>query len=392
MSAPVLQEDRAERRRSGYIPSLDGWRAFAILGVMWTHDLTWHLAGHSLEPLQNAGGSGVDLFFAISGILITTRILEEESIRGYFDVKKFYIRRIFRIQPAAWLYLAVIGVLMAAGVVHILWRHWLGALGMYENFIYDGPANDYQGFFVGHFWSLAVEEHFYILLSLFLLFVKRGRTALLAWTFLGLFAFRVYAGEHGYLTYSAWRKTQYALPALVYGACFASALRSGNFRRWAEQYLRPWIVFAVTIAVVAGREVLNHALWPSPSDFHLSSIANSIGILRLFFFAIWIVSTMLHGGSLATRFLEWTPLRWIGRVSYSLYLWQVLFFFRISPRVGVTWPVLVALSGRPAKYIAAFGTAALSYYFVEKPFMRIGHRLAPPATPGRSELAENERR
>lgn len=105
-------------------------------------------------------------------------------------------------------------------------------------------------------------------------------------------------------------------------------------------------------------------------------------------FAFWVVATMLHGSSLSTRILEWMPLRWIGRVSYSLYLWHILFFSWAVPVVQVTQPALAALSGRPAKYIAAFAAAALSYYFVEKPFMRIGHRLAPPATPGRPELAE----
>jgi len=136
---------------------------------MLVHEVRGTLAGHSLAPYQDIGGYGVDLFFAISGILITTRILEEESICGFFDIKKFYIRRFFRIQPAAWLYLAVIACLTAAGFLHIYWRHWFGALGMYENFIYEGTQNDYHGFFVGHFWSLAVEEHFYILLSVFLL-------------------------------------------------------------------------------------------------------------------------------------------------------------------------------------------------------------------------------
>lgn len=67
----------------------------------------------------------------------------------------------------------------------------------------------------------------------------------------------------------------------------------------------------------------------------------------------------------------------------------MLFFFRHTPEVRVTFKLLLALSGRPAKYIAAFAAAALSYYFVEEPLMRLGHRLAPPATPGRPELVNN---
>ena len=355
---------------------------------MWIHELPGSLFGHSLLPYQQIGGLGVYLFFAISGILITTRILEEESLCGFFDIKRFYIRRIFRIQPAAWLYLAVIACLLAAGAITTQWRHWFGALGMYENFLYVGPTYDYQGFFVGHFWTLAVEEHFYILLSLFLLFVKRTRLASLVLVFLGLMAFRVYAAKHGHWNESLLRRTYYQLPTLLYGAGFAVALRKQDFRRWAERYLRPWIVIALTIAIMVGTEVTDHFLKPSPGDFHPSTFLGSFNFLRLYMFAVWIVSTMLHPNALSTRFLEWAPLRWIGRLSYSLYLWHVLFFFRVSPRVGVTLPVLLALSGRPVKYLAAFAAAALSYYLVERPLMRLGHRLAPPATPGRADLVE----
>jgi peptidoglycan/LPS O-acetylase OafA/YrhL len=355
---------------------------------MWTHEVEWKIAGHSFRKLQNIGGLGVTLFFAISGILITTRILEEESICGFFDIKKFYIRRIFRIQPAAWLYLAVVAILIASGSIAMLWRHWFAALGMYENFLYQGPAFDYQGFFVGHFWSLAVEEHFYILLSLFLLLVKRNRLPILVCVFIALYFFRDYATDHGVFTAATERRTYYQLPVLVYGACFAVALRKQAWRSLAERYLQPWVAFAVSAVVFFGKPVVHHMLWRTPFDIYPSAFVSMFGFLSVFMFAVWIVSTMLHPNSLSTRILELRPMRWVGRLSYSLYLWHVLFFFRVLPTVHVSLPLLLALSGRPAKFIAAFSMAALSYYLVEKPCMRLGHRLAPPATPGRPELVE----
>jgi len=78
----------------------------------------------------------------------------------------------------------------------------------------------------------------------------------------------------------------------------------------------------------------------------------------------------------------------VGRISYSLYLWHVLFFFRVAPGTDITNPLLLALSGRMVKFIVAFLVAVLSYYFIEKPMVRLGHRLAPAASPGRPELAD----
>jgi peptidoglycan/LPS O-acetylase OafA/YrhL len=86
--------------------------------------------------------------------------------------------------------------------------------------------------------------------------------------------------------------------------------------------------------------------------------------------------------------LETNVFRFIGRISYSLYLWHILFFFRIDPSTDVANRVMLALSGRPTKQIVALLVATLSYYFIEKPMVRLGHRLAPAASPGRPELAD----
>lgn len=162
--------------RTGYLPSLDGWRALAIVGVLFAHDLPWSIWGFSNGLLLALGGFGVNLFFAISGILITTRILEEERACGAFNIKGFYVRRICRIQPAAMAYLGVIGLLMLFRVIEGRWSYWLAGLLMYENFVWH-PSTVPFSLYEGHFWSLAVEEHFYILLSVILFFVLRRRLA-----------------------------------------------------------------------------------------------------------------------------------------------------------------------------------------------------------------------
>jgi len=96
---------------------------------------------------------------------------------------------------------------------------------------------------------------------------------------------------------------------------------------------------------------------------------------------------MLHPRSLTTRFLETAPMRFLGRFSYSIYLWHVLFFSLRDIGSTITSPTLRFVSGQPWRYIATLAAASLSYYFVEKPLIRLGHRLAPPATPGHADLA-----
>lgn len=377
------------KRATGYLPSLDGWRAVAILGVLVSHDLPWSIAGHSNAGLKGFGGTGVQLFFAISGVLITTRILEEESLAGSFNIKSFYIRRLFRIQPAALGYLTVTGLLIAAGVIHDYWTFWLAALFLYENYAYRGLTVDPRSYFSGHFWTLAVEEHFYLLLSLFLYCIKRYRLAILVALYIVLVAAEQYAESHGLVPPIVQRRTQWQLHSLVFPAAFAVALRRPAVLDWTKRLLTPWRAFAFWFAVVVVHRIVVHRLRPGVSAFGGPWLLNELYFFGEIFFTLMVVATMLHAHSWSTRVLESAPLRFIGKISYSLYLWHVLFFSRIAPEAHVTNRVLVALSGRPAKYFAALCAALLSYYLLEKPMMRLGHRLAPPMLPGRPELLES---
>lgn len=150
----------------------------AILGVMLAHDARRVIHGYSTDYYQGMGGYGVELFFSISGILISWRILQDEAKTGHFSLKAFYIRRFFRIQPPQWVYLAVVGLLMAGHVLLAKWKYWWGALFLYENFLWHNLDRAHvvpASYLVGHFWTLAVEEHFYLLISLFFFAVKRRR-------------------------------------------------------------------------------------------------------------------------------------------------------------------------------------------------------------------------
>lgn len=354
---------------------------------MLTHDMPWTIGRYTTARYKGFGGAGVELFFAISGLLITTRILEEEKLRGHFDLRGFYIRRLLRIQPAAYMYLAVIGLLMLAGILHQPWIYWWGAVGFFENFLYKGLPHLPECFFVGHFWSLAVEEHFYVLLSLFLFFVRRRRVFWLGAVTFVLFAINHYAQTRDlYDPLVTGRRTYWELMYLTLPATMALALQFEWVGDLVRKWLHPWVAALYTAALVLLHRWIHSR--HHPHAFTLFGFASETGFMTFYCFAVWVLSTMTHGESMATRVLELRPLRWIGRISYSLYLWHVLFFFRAEPATGVTNPVLVALSGRVVKFIAAFAVATASYYLLEKPCMRLGHRLAPPGTPGRPELAD----
>ena len=149
-----------------HVRTLDGWRAVAILLVMANHvgASVREVLPERLRPvlneqvLINLGFLGVHVFFGISGFLITRRLVDETRRNGRISLRAFYLRRAFRILPAAWLFLSVMGVLAIARVLPISRAHWLAALLGYANYTYGE-----RSWYLGHFWSLAVEEHFYLL-------------------------------------------------------------------------------------------------------------------------------------------------------------------------------------------------------------------------------------
>jgi peptidoglycan/LPS O-acetylase OafA/YrhL len=374
-----------QQQKSGYLPGLDGWRAFAILGIMMSHDRPWSLFGHSDVSWKGYGGYGVDLFFAISGVLICTRILEEEALIGQFRIGRFYIRRFFRIQPAAFAYLSLIAVLILLGTVHEHWHFWFGGLFLYQNFLFHTQNRQMimDGYFTGHFWTLAVEEHFYILLSLFLLFVKKRRILVLAIMLALVHIGQAIAVNHGlYSLDVSTRRSYWVLHLLFFPAEMALLLRVAPIQAAARKYLTPWLAILGTCTLTA-LKALHHVgiaqIWTT------ATLATFLGPLS-YLLGLWVIATMLHPQSWTTRFLELKPLRFVGRLSYSIYVWHLLFFCAGEVGTNITSPTLIFLGRRPICYIGIITTAMLSYFLIEKPLIRYGHRIAPPSTPGHADL------
>src|SRR5579871_4680695 len=131
------------------IPQLDGWRGIAILLVLVSHLMRW-----CCPWAFKIGGRGVGIFFVLSGYLITSRLLRENECSARISLRRFYIKRFFRLMPCAWLYLIFLAVL---GVLQPL--EMAGCLFFFRGALPSTPTH----ILTGHFWSLSIEEDFYLL-------------------------------------------------------------------------------------------------------------------------------------------------------------------------------------------------------------------------------------
>jgi peptidoglycan/LPS O-acetylase OafA/YrhL len=357
MSDPAL-------KLSGYLPTLDGWRALSIGLVIMHHSqiqLTVPLIGPLLQSLARFGEVGVELFFAISGLLVCTRLLEEESKSGQISVKGFYIRRFFRILPAAIFYLLMIAILAAFRVIPVFPIDWFAALFFFRNyamlFEYLNHSPLALHWYTGHFWSLSMEEHFYLVLPAVLVAFKRSRRWVLAGMAISVALWRMVLAHVMHHDYLFNFRTDTHVDALLIPAMIALALYPLARKQVARRYIPVW---SFPVLVVMELLFLTTRV---PCFFTLQAI-----VLPLL-----ILSTVLHPNTVQGRILGSKPLRWIGWISYSLYLWQQLFFgvnFAASP------PGLALLRKSPLNLVALLVCATVSYYAIEKPFIRLGHKLA----------------
>ena len=356
------------RERAGYLPTLEGWRAIAVFMVVFYHDALHGIGAFNTGWLQEHGVLGVDIFFGISGLLICSRLLEEEQAAGAIRLGKFYVRRACRILPAALLYLLILAILGVTSVLPVLPKEWFAALFFYRNYTRFSVTGAHINWFTAHFWSLSLEEHFYLILPSILVFVpKRWRLAMLGALVAGVTAWRIYRLQwQGRPLMFLIQHTDTRLDALLIPAMLAIVLARPEGRAWLKKICRLWFIPAAVLFALL--------TWNRAPLLTLS--------LQSALIPLMLMGTLLFPGGIFARILEWPAIRWLGRISYSLYLWQSMFF------VGRFFPgyrPLGWMQGFPGRWAMLLGCATLSYYLVERPMVRLGHRLAPPATPGRPE-------
>lgn len=364
---------------SPHIPTLDGWRALAILLVLLGHGrdeiahaaAAWHL---QVQLPREIGSFGVQIFFALSGYLITTNLLEEEAWRQRASLHSFYLRRIFRILPAAFAYLLVVGLLATMGVLDVTPWRWLATLFLLSNYT-EAPGTWY----LGHFWSLAIEEHFYLLWPLmFIVLARNGRRFLfVVLAFLAVCAWRVIAFKYR-LTWTSsaifWGRTDLQVDGILCGVAWALLRRLTPAQAGLDALLRNAFTLPAVAVVVALLD------WWAMGGWKSAFAAIS---LRSVLLPLLILATVVRPGATAGRLLESRPMRLLGKVSYSLYLWQQLFLVWDVARVRALAP----LQSFPLGIACALACACASYVLVERPMIAVGrnwlrsHARAPILAP-----------
>jgi peptidoglycan/LPS O-acetylase OafA/YrhL len=278
------------------------------------------------------GNLGVRVFFLISGFLITSLLLKEDTIH----LRQFYVRRFARIMPAYWLYLTAIVLLIPTGAVIARYRDFLPSFFYLTDYVPVGLA-------LGATWSLSVEEQFYLLWPSVLRLGKRRAVIACAMVLVLAPAFRVLSDLAVWPT-----NPRYAFESVcdaLASGCLLAMLRD---RLWAIPAYRRLIPYALALPVV-----VLLALAVSPSQLLMSAIGVTALNLSI---AVAMDHLMRRPYSVAGRCLNSRPFVWVGALSYSLYLWQ-------QPFGSTRLPFSL-------KLIGTLMCACASFYLIESPLRK----------------------
>lgn len=324
----LLRYSRAMR----YIPALDGVRALAIFLV---------LAVHAGAPWANGGFFGVDVFFVLSGYLITQILVAEHDRSGQIDLRRFYIRRLRRLWPAMLTMLAVF-LLVAPWLFenHSMWVHTRDSI---MAAVYMADYSRTLGIVPGtidHLWSLSVEEHFYLvwpLLLLGLLQLPRNWTiAALAGLVAAATIWRIVNIDD--IGWMAYHRFDTHASGLFLGCLI------GLVKLRLPGYFALLGLAGLAWAVAFG--YVSHSETTLASGFTFAELSTAL-----------IVAAQ-------PKWLGAPPLAWLGRMSYGLYLWHFM-FNRIASDAGFDWSLRLLCMA-----VGGTACAALSYYTVEAHFRR----------------------
>ena len=344
-----------ETLQGSYYPSLNGFRGVAVLMVVFSH---LQLTPNHYYDVFN-GPLGVLFFFVLSGFLITTLCIKEKVLTKDLNLKKFYIRRVLRIFPVAWLYLVVIIILK---LVFHLEVHYIAIAGAFL-YLMDFSSffrKYHSSFFTGHYWSLSVEEQFYLIMPFILKKSFKGYLIVLfAIIFLlplllciqeavpALNILILYAPTHFLIKFQS-----------IAIGCFYAILM---FKFPAHQnLLRGKLVLNIIAIVLIWYIYYN-------DNFNLENVFK--GMASSVLIGYLIISNVIPGTDLIFRFLNLKALKFVGVLSYSIYIWQEIFtshdpllpFWMVAFPYNIIWVIVVSCA---------------SYYLYERYFLKLKSKFS----------------
>lgn len=388
----------------GYVAELDGMRGMAILAVLTFH--SGYLSG---------GFIGVDIFFVLSGFLITILLIQEYQNFGRINLKNFYARRALRLYPALIIFL----------LIFVSVSFTLASLGPFDqetarrnyieailSFFYVSNIAQAFSFFrldlLGPTWSLSIEEQYYLIWPIILVVIIAACKNLhyifyivIAFVFLS-WAIKIYLVVNGVSPTRLYYSFETRVSALMIGSSLAVA-----YLAWVldtkiyppDQYLFPGLSSVPNASGPDDREFEHQSIsYKQANGARTANILALLSIIGLLGFTIYssltnmfmyytgfivvdalaallIFVTLVHPQNIIGKLLASKWLVWIGSISYGLYLWH--------------FPIyrLIEMAGFSSITILTFGTAisisfaALSYYVLEKPILKLRKRFSEPKTP-----------
>ncbi len=342
----------------GYIPGLDGMRAFAVMAVMAAHVGFDHLI---------PAGLGVTLFFFISGFLITRLLLAEQDKTGAIKIGHFYTRRFIRLLPALYVMLAVtVGLQIIMATPPNVWDT-LAAFTYTMNYreIFLELSGIPRVGPWGHLWSLSVEEHFYLLFPLMVVAFKKHQKGLIVFCSLICLAALLWRINVFYNlqlpSHYSYAATEARIDSILYGCLFSLILNQASNWKILNRFLG-FAPIAIAAIIMLLCLLYRDEGFRQTIRYSLQGIAIGVLILNLFYFKAMGVFI---------RLLELGPLRWTGKVSYGLYLWHIPAMFAVNQYLGYEEATLSFIL---ITYSITFTVTALSFYFIEKPFIKLRHK------------------
>jgi peptidoglycan/LPS O-acetylase OafA/YrhL len=345
------------------IPSLDGLRAVSILLVILSH-AAWYFPARvenwmPFHLIVGNGRKGVVVFFVISGFLITTLLMREQEHTGSISLARFYFRRSFRIFPPFYVFIAVMAVLWIIGLVPEHLPSFIAAATY--TWTYYPFAHGYE---IAHTWSLSIEEQFYLFWPLAFLFWHRSQKivnlAIALIAIMPILRLAVYFAAPSLRGYGAYMLQEWT-DAMMVGCLLALVKSRPGWQQWHRRYINGWTATVLAILGFFCVPYLGEYLPRTLGKTFVTSIGPSIIALSVGGILIYVVE---NPKSIGGRILNCWPIRHIGVISYSLYLWQQLFMSRASGLL-------------PWGFLYAIAAAEASFWLIERPALRLRNRLEP---------------